>query len=95
MFVNARTYNQEDSWVYVDAVEMEKVFESSFARVLAANPDVPGAPGYGMGGGGGVEDALTPMAEDEPGPSVRPGMRKSNSRRVVSDEEYLTQSDDD
>ncbi|VDC02001.1 unnamed protein product [Peniophora sp. CBMAI 1063] len=96
MFVNARTYNQEDSWVYVDAVEMEKVFEATFARVLAANPDIPGAPGYGMQApNGGMDDALTPMAEDEPGPSVRPGMRKSNSRRVVSDEEYLTQSDED
>jgi ATP-dependent helicase STH1/SNF2 len=30
MFNNARTYNQEGSWVYIDAEEMEKVFNSAF-----------------------------------------------------------------
>ncbi|KAG1765996.1 SNF2 family N-terminal domain-containing protein [Suillus placidus] len=29
MFDNARTYNQEGSWVYIDAEEMEKVFHST------------------------------------------------------------------
>jgi hypothetical protein len=41
MFDNARTYNQEGSWVYVDAGEMEKVFEAMLAKV-SAGTDLPG-----------------------------------------------------
>jgi ATP-dependent helicase STH1/SNF2 len=43
MFNNARTYNQEGSWVYVDAVEMEKVYNATWDRVIAGT-DFPGAP---------------------------------------------------
>jgi ATP-dependent helicase STH1/SNF2 len=32
MFNNARTYNQEGSWVYIDAEEMEKVFYSTLEK---------------------------------------------------------------
>ena len=42
MFDNARTYNQEGSWVYVDADEMEKVFDATFERVTAGS-GLPGA----------------------------------------------------
>ncbi|KDQ54948.1 hypothetical protein JAAARDRAFT_71726 [Jaapia argillacea MUCL 33604] len=35
----ARTYNQEGSWVYIDAEEMEKVFVATFNRILV---------GYGL-----------------------------------------------
>jgi ATP-dependent helicase STH1/SNF2 len=31
MFTNVQTYNQEGSWVYVDAIEMEKVFDAAYA----------------------------------------------------------------
>ncbi|KAF5392562.1 hypothetical protein D9757_002111 [Collybiopsis confluens] len=34
MFNNARTYNQEGSWVYNDAEEMDKVFNATFDRVI-------------------------------------------------------------
>ena len=30
VFTNACTYNQEGSWVYVDAEEMEKVFNKNY-----------------------------------------------------------------
>jgi ATP-dependent helicase STH1/SNF2 len=42
MFRNARTYNQEGSWVYVDANEMEKVFDATFKRVTVGS-GLPGA----------------------------------------------------
>ncbi|GJJ08782.1 hypothetical protein Clacol_003001 [Clathrus columnatus] len=42
MFVNAKTYNQEDSWVYQDAVEMQKVLEAVFySRTVGTG--LPGA----------------------------------------------------
>ncbi|KAF7310438.1 hypothetical protein HMN09_00585900 [Mycena chlorophos] len=102
MFNNARTYNQEGSWVYVDAVEMEKVLDSTFKR-LTVGSGLPGAAG-GAGSstsGGGVsapaaagmyESALTPMDEDE---RPLPPSRGRSRRQVISDEEYLTPSDDD
>ena len=43
MFNNARTYNQEGSWVYIDADEMEKVFNATWDKVIAGS-DLPGAP---------------------------------------------------
>jgi len=42
MFDNARTYDQEGSWVYIDADEMEKVFNAMFERVTAGS-GFPGA----------------------------------------------------
>src|SRR6266702_2238736 len=55
MFTNARTYNQEGSWVYVDAEEMEKVFNATWDKVVAGT-DLPGAPPTaafsGIAGGG-------------------------------------------
>ena len=50
MFDNARTYNSEGSWVYNDAVEMQKVLEETFHR-LTYGTDLPGAEGAGSGGG--------------------------------------------
>jgi len=89
MFNNARTYNQEGSWVYVDAEEMEKVFLCTFTRVMV-HSGLPGASSAVTG----YESALTPMEEDEkPPPSVRG--RSTGKRQVISDEEYLTPSDDD
>ena len=43
MFNNARTYNQEGSWVYINADEMEKVFNGTWDRVITGT-DLPGAP---------------------------------------------------
>jgi ATP-dependent helicase STH1/SNF2 len=96
MFTNARTYNQEGSWVYVDAVEMEKVFDAAYARHVA-NSGLPGADtlvsASGSGGGGVLDEALTPMDEDRE--EGRLPKSKSGRKQIVSDDEYLTPSDDD
>lgn len=92
MFDNARTYNQEGSWVYVDAEEMEKVFNATFARVIAGS-GLPGAPPAGTGSSASYESALTPMDEDERPPPARG--RSTGRKQVISDEEYLTPSDDE
>ncbi|KAI0252671.1 SNF2 family N-terminal domain-containing protein [Lactifluus subvellereus] len=101
MFTNARTYNQEGSWVYVDAVEMEKVFYAAYARHVAnsglpgadISVSAPGGGGSGGGGGGGLDEALTPMEEDRE--EGRLSKSKSGRKQIVSDDEYLTPSDDD
>ncbi|KAI9512303.1 SNF2 family N-terminal domain-containing protein [Russula earlei] len=84
MFTNARTYNQEGSWVYVDAVEMEKVFDAAYARHVA-NSGLPGA---------GYVTALTPMDEDRE-EGRPPPKSKTGRKQIVSDDEYLTPSDDE
>ncbi|KAK7064785.1 chromatin structure-remodeling complex subunit snf21 [Favolaschia claudopus] len=91
MFNNARTYNQEGSWVYVDAVEMEKVLDATFKR-LTVGSGLPGASGSGGGSSASYDSALTPMDEDDRPP---PPSRGRSRRQVISDEEYLTPSDDD
>ncbi|KAJ7674433.1 SNF2-family ATP dependent chromatin remodeling factor snf21 [Mycena rosella] len=94
MFNNARTFNQEGSWVYIDADEMEKVLDATFKR-LTVGSGLPGAqPGAGAGSSGSYESALTPMDEDDRPPPPSRG-RSSTRRQVISDEEYLTPSDDD
>ncbi|KAI0271595.1 SNF2 family N-terminal domain-containing protein [Gloeopeniophorella convolvens] len=102
MFTNARTYNQEGSWVYVDAVEMEKVFDAAYVRHVASSglpgaeaaaPAAPAAPAA-AGGGGGLDEALTPMEDDRD--EGRPPPKSKNGRKqIVSDDEYLTPSDDE
>ena len=92
MFRNARTYNQEGSWVYVDAEEMEKAFDAAFVKNVVGS-GLPGAPSASAGSGstGGYDSALTPMEDDE-----RPAPRgKSARRQVISDDEYMTQSEDE
>lgn len=93
MFNNARTYNQEGSWVYIDAEEMEKVFNAAFERVFVGS-GLPGAPVTGTGSvSGSYDSALTPMDEDERLPPAR--SRSAGRKQVISDEEYLTPSDDE
>ncbi|KAF5377272.1 hypothetical protein D9615_006425 [Tricholomella constricta] len=93
MFNNARTYNQEGSWVYLDAEEMEKVFNATFDRVITGS-GLPGAPAAGTGSASGSYDsALTPMDEDERPIPAR--SRSAGRKQVISDEEYLTPSDDE
>ena len=88
MFDNARTYNQEGSWVYVDAEEMEKVFNAMFERHIAGT-DLPGAPP--KANGTRYDDAPTPMDEGS-----RPPVRgKSARKQIISDDEYLTPSDEE
>ncbi|THH13199.1 hypothetical protein EW146_g6993 [Bondarzewia mesenterica] len=92
MFSNARTFNQEGSWVYMDAVEMENVFNSVYQRVIVGS-GLPGAEPAPSAAdtSGGMDEALTPMDEDE-----RPVPKSKNGRKqIVSDDEYLTPSNDD
>lgn len=92
MFNNARTYNQEGSWVYQDADEMEKVYDAAFGRHIAGS-GLPGAPEPpGASSSSGVYDtALTPVDDDE-----RPVSKGKNGRKpVISDDEYLTPSDEE
>ncbi|KAI9436341.1 hypothetical protein H4582DRAFT_1816905, partial [Lactarius indigo] len=88
------TYNQEGSWVYVDTVEMEKVFDATYARHVA-NSGLPGADVSVVPvGGGSLEEALTPMDEDRE-EGRPPPKTKTGHKQIISDDEYLTPSDDD
>ena len=89
MFRNARTYNQEGSWVYVDAVEMEKVFDEVFNR-LTRGTDLPGAEPLEPVSNG----VPTPMDEDDKPVSSRRSGSRMNSKQVLSDDEYLTSEED-
>jgi ATP-dependent helicase STH1/SNF2 len=87
MFNNARTYNQEGSWVYQDADEMQKVFDAAFNKSIVGSglPGAPPAPNP-------YDSALSPMDDGE----QRPISKGKNARRaVISDEEYLTPSDEE
>ena len=92
MFSNERTYNQEGSWVYIDADEMEKAFNAAFERAIAGS-SLPGAPaGSGSSAAGAAYDsALTPMDEDE----RLPPKSKNGRKQIISDDEYLTNPSDD
>lgn len=92
MFNNARTYNQEGSWVYIDAEEMEKVFHAALERFVSGS-GFPGAQGGGaIASGSGLYDgALTPLDEDEP--VTRPRAKSASRKAVISDDDYS--SDDD
>ncbi|KAG2345382.1 hypothetical protein BDR05DRAFT_930827 [Suillus weaverae] len=94
MFDNARTYNQEGSWVYIDAEEMEKVFHSTLERVTAGT-GLPGAPPAlgGPSSSATYDSALTPMDEDER--PQRGRARSAGRKQVISDDEYLTPSDEE
>ncbi|TDL15839.1 SNF2-family ATP dependent chromatin remodeling factor snf21 [Rickenella mellea] len=92
MFNNARTYNQEGSWVYVDAEEMEKVFNEVFDRETRGS-GLPGA--ESALNSAAHSGAPTPMDEDDRPPPRRSATR-TNSKQVLSDDdEYLTPSEDD
>lgn len=55
MINNAKTYNQEGSWVYNDAVEIWNAFEEQYDAV-ARNSGLPGAENEGALGNGAAED---------------------------------------
>lgn len=77
--------------MYTDADEMEKVFNEIFERNVAGT-DIPGAPPKSVAPGSSMYDgALTPMDEDE-----RPAPKGKNGRKqILSDDEYLTPSDEE
>ena len=82
MFNNARTYNQEGSWVYNDAEEMEKVLEAAFHQ-QTYNSGLPGAEGTAAA-------APPPMSYGGDASSSR-----QRGRIIQSDDEYNSASDDD
>lgn len=84
MFDNARTYNQEGSWVYIDAEEMEKVFEAAYDHFVAN----AGFPGSGVVAASSSYDV---MEDDDP--PARPRSKSANRKAVISDDDYF--SDDD
>jgi len=96
LFNNARQYNQEGSWVYNDAEEMNKIFESTFYN-LTAGTSLPGAlpragggpaPQYSAGpsshNAGGIGFSLSDD-EDEP---VRKPVGRGRRLKNDSDDEY-------
>lgn len=94
MFNNARTYNQEGSWVYIDAEEMEKAFNAAFEKHIAGT-DMPGAPAASAASTASYDSALTPMEEDERPPPSRSRSATKKNQILSDDEEYLTPSDDE
>ncbi|KIJ59828.1 hypothetical protein HYDPIDRAFT_99946 [Hydnomerulius pinastri MD-312] len=96
MFDNARTYNQEGSWVYIDAEEMEKVFHATLTKVTAGSGLPGAAPPQSQAAAsasGSYDSALTPMDEDER--PQRGRARSAGRKQVISDDEYLTPSDEE
>ena len=93
MFNNARTYNQEGSWVYVDAEEMEKVFDQTWDKAIVGS-GLPGAPLASGSSSGPYGSALTPL-EDEDRPPVTKPSKHGGRKQVISDDEYLTPSDEE
>ncbi|KAH8822409.1 SNF2-family ATP dependent chromatin remodeling factor snf21 [Flagelloscypha sp. PMI_526] len=104
MFNNAKTYNQEGSWVYVDAEEMEKALNEAWQRHIVGS-GLPGAGGnssslsssgmYGGGYGGGSSSLGYGGGGMDDDDVVIPLSRSGKGRRqVVSDDEYLTPSDE-
>ncbi|KAF5361681.1 hypothetical protein D9758_007383 [Tetrapyrgos nigripes] len=96
MFANARTYNQEGSWVYNDAEEMEKVFNAAYDRHINGS-GLPGASASSGSGStaGSYDEALTPMDEDERPPPPLKSRGSGRKQQVLSEDEYLTPSDDE
>ncbi|KAG2370339.1 hypothetical protein BDR07DRAFT_1265381, partial [Suillus spraguei] len=93
MFDNARTYNQEGSWVYIGTEEMEEVFHSTLERLTAGTglAEASSAPG-GPSSSAAYDSALIPMDEDE---QLQQGRAQSiGCKQVISDDEYLMSSDD-
>lgn len=90
MFNNARTYNQEGSWVYIDAEEMEKVFEAAVARYLVGSglPGATGSSGSFASGSGGYDA----MEEDEP--VSRPRSKSANRKAIISDDDDYSSDED-
>lgn len=95
LFDNARRYNQEGSWVYIDANEMQKVFDTTF-RSEAAKLGLLGGGGGGGGGGasrsggsGGGSGSVAPSmpaSDDEDLPVRRPVARRSRVKDDSEDE---------
>lgn len=80
MVSNAKTYNQEGSWVYNDAVELQAAFDRTYDLVTRGS-GLPGAEGGPSPDGtnsntGTTEDQNSPMPSESPAPTQsRLGMK--------------------
>lgn len=64
MVRNAKTYNQEGSWVYNDAVELQKAFDATY-DMLCRFSGLPGSENEGEVPSGGGETRDTSVAGDD------------------------------
>lgn len=84
--------------MYVDAEEMEKVFEGAWDKVVVGS-GLPGAPMASGSSSGPYGSALTPLEEEETttvrGVGVLAKTAKHGRKQVISDDEYLTPSDEE
>jgi len=87
MFNNARTYNQEGSWVYVDANEMQKVLEAVFRKEFVGT-DLPGADAIDSDNGAGFVGRSESNAP-------KPAPKLYNKKSIESDEDDFVSSDED
>jgi len=76
MFGNARTYNQEGSWVYVDAEEMGKVFTERLDHLIASS-------GLFSGKGSMLDDD----GFNEPSKPSKSASVRLNVRQIISDDD--------
>ncbi|KAJ3526043.1 hypothetical protein NMY22_g10328 [Coprinellus aureogranulatus] len=93
MSVNARTYNQESSWVYIVTEGMEEAFNAVFEKHIVGT-DMPDAPAASAASTAFYDLALTPMEEDERPPLSRSRITGRKTQILIDDEGYLTLSDD-
>jgi len=100
MFNNAKTYNQEGSWVYVDAEEMQKVLEATF-RQQTVGSGLPGAePGAGsvpsgLGSLAAYQAASSPLEDDDIPRAPKSSKGSRIGKQVQSDESYYSGGSDD
>jgi ATP-dependent helicase STH1/SNF2 len=99
MFNNARTYNQEGSWVYVDAEEMHNVLESTFHEETVGS-GLPGAkPGDGTSSGipglTTYERGGSPQEDDDIPRAPKSSKGSRVGKLVQSDESYYSGGSDD
>ena len=85
MFRNARTYNQEGSWVYVDAEEMEKVFMKVFDRETKGS-GLPGATPSSSNTSGSSPAEYDSISK----PLARRSASRHNSKQVLSDDDVAS-----
>lgn len=99
MFNNARTYNQEGSWVYIDADKMQEVLEATYRRETL-NSGLPGAEGSAPAAGMSYNGNSSAMAYggqymDDDDMGRRGSARPSAKRVVMSEDEYQSGGDSD
>ncbi|MCO5568663.1 hypothetical protein L7F22_022362 [Adiantum nelumboides] len=98
MIANAKTYNQEGSWVYNDAIELMNAFDGMY-NAVARNSGLPGADNEGNGTGEEDEQDQDDEEEQPAAPVVqsssRPKIKLSMKGRGRPKKEEAADDDDD